>query len=399
MSTDHLLEILEVDSLSWTTSRLDPSLDCLAYDLNEKKLYSVSCQDQLPMVCIRPELKKTYAIGNVNLQQNTLNTQNEFEMLIDAKGYNLLVGVVQITRTSKNYANLSDAIKKLTAKPSHPISGVDTQLSCYVGNDYVYRKYVEIDKTELEFSILRKNYSNSLPEWMGPQVKCETWDVSSYELLHASRTLPGGYSNALASFIVRYRVRNVKYDSSVHDPTFTLRNPLHKSTANLLRMTFHEEFGKHIFLEPSTDPLIYYRDIENSTHPSIISSYRLVLSLENQTEDQAFTRLQTFVTTEFKQSTDKRKLQIEVLDVRSTEFCPTQVTNNRGEVINGTQNIRIVNRLPTVLVWPKTRAGSLATPQYPCIDENGNLIERRCLGDRITGLFWEPLQDKVTNRT
>lgn len=531
---DHLLKVMKVDSLSWNASELDPSLDCLAFDVRNKSLKSVPCYWELPMVCIRPELispnkltdtleKRTgtfqcptnswhtsllfpdkdvcykvftssassvlykdailscesqgghlaIAHDSSTLQaiQNLLGTlirdppnrlwiglrkvntqepimlpiqptvgqtaasnwkvwsqidqpngyicekmttrQQDTELYIDNTGeFGLLsVGVDFKPLTSnKDRTNVSELLERSSENRIKPATKVNFQLSCFVGRDYAYQKSIQIGKSELKLPFLQISERTESYEWLGPEIRCETWDSWTPEPLRKSWIFPGDSAARPTSFVIRFRHLNVTYVSTSHDPTFVHRSELYKSTLNYFKKLFHEEFVKKyetnlsMLLEPGTDPLVFQQDNEDLTSSNLISSYRLVIlvspEVHSNVEEQAFIDLNSFLTAKFKDSNNRSDVGVAWVDIKATEFCPSHGTSDRGEFVKYiTDSERLLedplNERPNIIIWPKARAGELITSEYPCVDSHGNLIERRCLGNRITGLFWESLEEKV----
>jgi len=76
--------------------------------------------------------------------------------------------------------------------------------------------------------------------------------------------------------------------------------------------------------------------------------------------------------------------------VRSTDFCQGEITSNKGDFIQLSDQPR---NLTDELYWPQSIMGfSVASAPY-CVTHDGLILRRRCLGDRSSGLYWESLNN------
>ncbi|KAF8763738.1 Adhesion G-protein coupled receptor G6 like protein [Argiope bruennichi] len=78
-----------------------------------------------------------------------------------------------------------------------------------------------------------------------------------------------------------------------------------------------------------------------------------------------------------------KKLKVvnnERFSLRSTVVCPSEKSHHGGYS----------------LTWPETPVGQSAFPEEACTTEDGNALERMCMGSFNTGGFWSPLEKVCT---
>ena len=353
--------------------------------------------------------------------QKTIFPQAQVALQINVnKNYQPIVSMQPIqlhySRREDSTVEMSDTLLKDAAlSPSVAVANKPLKLSkltCFLGNATFSANYASSRATanyEANFNIVSTDVTGAAAmKWRAAEISCDTWDTWSPKNLQASWIMKQTASDAsLTSLIVWLRHRTETYVPEKHDKTFRASAHHRAAFASLLHQRLIGQFVKH---HPKyiTEIMSAYDPVALEPEPSsrsLLIKFRIVLKPDTRKrriasghlthrddEISIFYNLHEFLSSEFKNSGANDTFPVEVLGLRSPDYCSSEITTIEGKFLGFPRPDRSINNT-TELVWPQTNSTAFPTPY--CITQDGHFLRRQCLGDRSSGLYWESLENKV----
>lgn len=307
-------------------------------------------------------------------------------------------------------AEFSNSIETIPNPPTEVKFNVN-YISCFV-RDFVFISRYQSENVFVKFRMLSKIQPESdstvstlgdTEIWRGLEIGCETWDIWSTESLQTSWIVPDDFISPTlrhTRFIVQFlRHPSEPYRPEAHDSTFQTARALQTDLKReLIRvMGRNGELYGRVFADDVTHDIIEADDpiqLDLDSNGFLLVRYQLTFSLRNinrlSDNTNLLDRIKTFLSKRFESNT-RTRFQFE--SVKSSEFCPAEITAMNGTFLaNGERLERLEMNVKTELLWPVTATTTAVAPTSNCIGRDGHLLKRRCLGDRFSGRFWEPLQ-------
>ena len=276
-----------------------------------------------------------------------------------------------------------------------------SKLTCFLSGNSTFSTKYQSNNVTINFEMIVVPKSR----WRSAEISCETWDTWSPESLQASWIMKRVEtpSENVTTIIVWFRHHQTEtYVPEKHDETFITsanqRELFKKTIESVLFSRNSSNFNYVVF--SAYDPITFEPESNDGHFRSLLIKYRIVgiqrnWSLHSVKPDTfSIMDLQNKITSQLHSSSNKS--DFEFIGVRSPDFCPSEITRNDGEFIQFDYNmISECMKFTDPLCWPQSVAGSLVTPVTRCATQSGHFLRRRCLGDQSSGLYLEPIENKV----
>lgn len=288
-----------------------------------------------------------------------------------------------------------------------------SNLICFMANS-TFTFIIRSNRSTLNYEMIKQNHLGHL-SWRAAETSCETWDNWSTESLQVSWVMPGDVNQVdLTSYIIWLRHRTQIYSTEEHDATF--QNSDGKRAEFDRTILIANEFVKrssHYFnnMIRGNDSISF--QAEPHSRNSLLIKYQMVIrqrgilgtpattvySVRTRFYETEFPDLHNVVTSMLNSGNNTSHLiDFDLVSIRSTDYCPGELTDKFGKFVNFSYvTLKRPLNSETELEWPQSYAGSWVEPSPQCVTPYGFLLRRRCLGDRYNGLYWESLENKVSN--
>lgn len=303
-------------------------------------------------------------------------------------------------------------------------------LTCFIENSTFTKDYGATNQSTVDYHVIK--YSE-LIEWRATETSCETWNEAWNENIRASWVMSSA-TNGFFSYIVTLKHRTEKYLSENHDATFLASNT-HRAAFKQwgLQDSFIDGFlemdseyvGQWV---PAINPVAF--EAEASPSQSLLIKYRIVMKfvfparkrreafgtesageMPASMEEVCLEKIRLYFSAKFNEGRNDDgpfHERVDFVNVRSTEFCPSEFTSIDGKFMGSpgrgwsfhrglkplspTSSTELPNSA-IILSWPMAAAGSRVMPTPYCVTQDGSMLYRRCLGNQFTGAYWESLQN------